>query len=64
MPGFLGGDGEEQEPEEQGSKDTPLYRQSLKVLEECCKRWQSMWNPGSYITVDESLVKWTGGGEM
>jgi hypothetical protein len=63
MPGYLGAN-PEQESDEPGQTDSPLYQQALGLLAACVKRWQSEWNPGNYLTVDESMVKWTGKGEM
>lgn len=34
------------------------------MMEECNRKWQAEWNPGNYLCVDESMVKWTGDGEM
>jgi hypothetical protein len=38
--------------------------QALSLLAACVERWQSQWNPGPYLVVDESMVKWSGEGDM
>lgn len=38
--------------------------QARKLLRTCIDTWQAAWRPGEYITVDESMCKWSGKGEM
>ena len=38
--------------------------QARKLLGTFVATWQSAWRPGEYITVDESMCKWSGKGEM
>lgn len=41
-----------------------MMEQARKLLRTCIDTWQAAWRPGEYITVDESMCKWSGKGEM
>ena len=41
-----------------------LYN-SVKALQQAfCDRWQAAWTPGNVIVPDESMIFWTGTGEV
>lgn len=65
MPGLMGVVSEEEEPAGRSEDVRPeLYRQSKAMLAACVKAWQKAWTPGTYITIDESMVMWTGKGDL
>ncbi len=52
------------EQDDLGSSNTPTYRKVLALMEACCEKWQSAWTPGDVIVPDESMIHWTGTGEV
>ena len=61
IPGYLGGINEEEVAPDGKSS---LYHRMLELLEKCNATWQSAWNPGTMLTMDESMVFWKGTGEV
>ena len=33
-------------------------------MDTCCATWQEAWTPGDIIVADETMVQWTGTGEV
>lgn len=56
---------EDDDPEKvaQVGEGTDSFRWIRKWLHCCCKAWRRAWEAGMYITVDETMLTWTGLGE-
>lgn len=52
------------EPSEHPEAKGELMTQARELLRTCVDTWQANWRPGEYITVDESMCRWSGKGEM
>ena len=64
MPGMLCGSNDAGEPDMVGEGESDLYAQAKSLLKVCVSTWQDSWNASSYLCVDESMVFWTGKGDM
>lgn len=52
------------EDEQVPNGKSEMYQRMVALLEACCATWRAAWNPGNYLTVDESMVFWRGTGEV
>ncbi len=46
------------------SSKSPTYQKVLELIKTCNATWQAAWYAGEYLTGDESMIFWTGKGEM
>lgn len=63
LPGVV--PGEQDIPDDEADQShSSVYHYTLLMLKEAVDAWVAAWNPGNIITVDESMIHWTGTGEI
>jgi hypothetical protein len=63
LPGIISGDDNTPDGDLDCTHST-VYRYTLLMLEEAVETWLGAWTAGNIITIDESMIHWTGTGEI
>lgn len=61
FPGFVEELPEEGDAPEHGDS---LYQVALNLVDTFAATWRSAWNPSTYLVPDETMIFWTGAGEL
>ncbi len=63
LPGVVWGSDEASDDHSHGTHSN-VYKNSLLMLQAACEAWMEAWSAGNVLTVDESMIFWTGTGEI